>query len=176
MDPGQDAFYHASNRTTRPKWLVLRKLCELIVLRVVIIFNISDFTAVKKTASMRMGGLNPQPPPLWLRHWTNNNLMNISWDKTEEMLITTSRDMLCDAICVSNNTIERVYSNKLLGVTIDNLKWCSHVNSVCAKASSRLRCLKILKRCSLSTDDLLYFYNSAVRPVLEYACPRGTLA
>jgi len=33
--PGQDAFYHASNRTTRPKWLVLRKLCELIVLRVV---------------------------------------------------------------------------------------------------------------------------------------------
>jgi len=34
-DPGQDAFYHASNRTTRPKWLVLRKLCELIVLRVI---------------------------------------------------------------------------------------------------------------------------------------------
>ena len=34
-DPGQDAFYHASNRTTRHKWLVLRKLCELIVLRVV---------------------------------------------------------------------------------------------------------------------------------------------
>ena len=26
-DPGQDAFYHDSNRTTRPKWLVLRKLC-----------------------------------------------------------------------------------------------------------------------------------------------------
>jgi len=42
--------------------LVLRKLCELIVLRVVrdvIIFNSSDFTAVKKTASMRMAGLNP---------------------------------------------------------------------------------------------------------------------
>ena len=35
LAPGQDAFYHASNRTTRPKWLVLRKLCELIVLRVV---------------------------------------------------------------------------------------------------------------------------------------------
>jgi len=34
-DSGQDAFYHASNRTNRPKWLVLRKLCELIVIRVV---------------------------------------------------------------------------------------------------------------------------------------------
>ena len=50
-----------------PKWLVLRKSCELIVLRVreVIIFNNSNFTAVKKTASMRMGGVEP---PLWLRH------------------------------------------------------------------------------------------------------------
>ena len=89
------------------------------------------------------------------------------------MLITTSRDMLCDALCVSNNTIERVHSYKLLGVTIDNnLKWCSHVNSLCAKVSSRLHFLQILKRFSSSTDDLLYFYNySAVRPVLEYACP-----
>ena len=32
-DPGQDALYLASNRT--PPWLVLRKSCELIVLRVV---------------------------------------------------------------------------------------------------------------------------------------------
>jgi len=34
-DPGQDAFYHASNSTPPPKWLVLRKSCELIALRVV---------------------------------------------------------------------------------------------------------------------------------------------
>ena len=34
MDPGQNAFYHASNRIP-PKWLVLHKLCELIALRVV---------------------------------------------------------------------------------------------------------------------------------------------
>jgi len=33
-DPGQDAFYHATNRSPS-KWLVLRKSCELIVLRVV---------------------------------------------------------------------------------------------------------------------------------------------
>ena len=30
---------------------------------------------------------------------------------------------------------------------------------------------KILKRCSLSTEDLLHFYFSVVRPILEYACP-----
>jgi len=34
-DPGQDALYHASNRSPSPPWLVLRKSCELIVFRVV---------------------------------------------------------------------------------------------------------------------------------------------
>jgi len=31
--------------------------------------------------------------------------------------------------------------------------------------------LKILKRSSLSSDDLVYFYTSFIRPILEYACP-----
>jgi len=44
------------------------------------------------------------------------------------------------------------------------------VNSIYAKTSSRLHFLKIIKRCSLSTDDLLYFHMPAVRLILEYAC------
>ena len=37
----------------------------------------------------------------------------------------------------------------------------------------RLYCiiLKVLKRSAVSVDDLYYFYVSAIRPVLEYACP-----
>ena len=31
--------------------------------------------------------------------------------------------------------------------------------------------LKILKRCSLSRHDLWHFYVTAVRPLLEHACP-----
>ena len=49
-----------------PKWLVLRKLCELIVLRVVrevIIFNNSNFTAVKKRLRCEWGGGEPLQPP-----------------------------------------------------------------------------------------------------------------
>ena len=68
--------------------------------------------------------------------------------------------------------VEQVHSFKLLSVTIDDdLKWSTHVNTICSKASSRLHFLKVSKRCSLSTSDLLYFYTSAVRPLLEYACP-----
>ena len=65
--------------------------------------------------------------------------------------------------------VEQVHSFKLLSVTIDDdLKWSTHVNTIFSKASSRLYFLKVLKRCSLSTSD---FYTSAVRPLLEYACP-----
>ena len=76
------------------------------------------------------------------------------------------------ALSFSNNIVEQVHSFNLLGMTIDDdLKWSTHINTICSKASSRLHSLKVLKRCSLSTSDLLYFYTSAVRPLLEYACP-----
>ena len=70
--------------------------------------------------------------------------------------------------------IERVYSYTLFGIATQcNLKWNAHVDQICAKASSRLHFLKMLKRSSLTTDDMLYFYTSVIglRPVLEYACP-----
>ena len=61
---------------------------------------------------------------------------------------------------------------KLLGVHIDsNLKWSSNINFIYSKASSRLYFLKLLKRSGACIDDMLHFYNSVIRPVLEYACP-----
>ena len=61
-------------------------------------------------------------------------------------------------LCVNDNLVERVYSFKLLGVLIEhNLKWNADVDSVCAKASSRLYFLKTLKRSLLSADNLLHF-------------------
>ena len=73
---------------------------------------------------------------------------------------------------MTDNVVERVHVFKFLGVLLDdNLKWDSHVDAVCAKASIRLHLLKILKRCSLNSDDLLYFYTTVIRPILEYACP-----
>jgi len=64
-----------------------------------------------------------------------------------------------------------VHVFKLLGVLIDKQNWNCHVNSMCMKASSRLYFLKLLKRSGVSVDDLLHFYVSVIRSVLEYACP-----
>ena len=47
---------------------------------------------------------------------------------------------------MTDNVVERVHVFKLLGVLLDdNLKWDSHVDAVCAKASIRLHFLKNLK-------------------------------
>jgi len=85
-------------------------------------------------------------------NWSQCNLMNINWCKTKELVLgCNSAKNFCRELCVDGNVVQRVNVYKLLRVTIDNtLKW------KCAKASSRLYFLKILKRCSLSTGALIY--------------------
>jgi len=106
-------------------------------------------------------------------HWSQCNLRNINWCKTKDLILgSNSAKNFCRELCVDGNVVKRVSVYKLLGVTVDDtLKWKSHVNFTCAEASKRLHFLKILKRSSFSIGDLLCFYTSAVRPVLEYACP-----
>ena len=105
-------------------------------------------------------------------NWSRYNLMNINWSKTKEMIIGPLSKQSIPQLDVSGNIIQRVNVFKLLGVSIDNnLKWDSHINSICSKASSRLHFLKLIKRYLLSNDDLLHFYVCFIRPVLEYACP-----
>jgi hypothetical protein len=70
---------------------------------------------------------------------------------------------------VEQSPISRVSSYKLLGVWIDNnLKWETNTWAVIKKGRKRLYFLKILKNYGALTKDLLAFYNSIIRPVLEY--------
>ena len=72
----------------------------------------------------------------------------------------------------TRNTVERVASFKLLGVYVaSDLKWGQHIDTITSKVASRLYFLKQLKRSGASQRDLLCFYTTIIRPVLEYACP-----
>jgi hypothetical protein len=65
----------------------------------------------------------------------------------------------------------RVASLKLLGVHIvDDLRWSTHIKSICSKANSRIYFLKLIKRAGLPPDALLCYYTTVIRPLLEYAC------
>ena len=45
------------------------------------------------------------------------------------------------------------------------------VESICKKAATHLYFLKQLKRTKVPPKDMLLFYMTCIRPVLEHACP-----
>ena len=74
-----------------------------------------------------------------------------------------------DELLIGQVKVERVACFKLLGIHItSDLKWNSHIDKICAKASTRMYFLKQLKRAGLAADQLRHFYLSAIRPILEY--------
>ena len=105
-------------------------------------------------------------------NWSRINLMNINWNKTKEMIIGPLVKQLVPLLNVDDIIVQRVNAFKLLGVSVKcDLKWDNHVDAICGKAASRLYFLKLLKRSAVSKEDLLHFYFSNIRPILEYSCP-----
>ena len=104
-----------------------------------------------------------------LQAWSNANLMNVNSKKTKEMLLGPIIKSHPQTLYLAGQQLERVTSFKLLGVTIANtLKWDDYIAAICSKAAKRLHFLKLLKRSNISTDDLFYYYNAVILPVLEY--------
>ena len=60
-------------------------------------------------------------------------------------------------------------SVKILGVTISaNLKWNDHILECIKKANKRIYFIVLLKRANVPCSDIINFYCTAIRPVLEY--------
>ena len=75
-------------------------------------------------------------------------------------------------LIINSNAVERVHSVKILGVWLsDHLSWKSHVNHIHSRATPRLYYRSQLRRCGLSQCDLLAYYRTLIRSILEYACP-----
>ena len=73
---------------------------------------------------------------------------------------------------MNSQELERVDSVKLLGVTITNtLQWNCHVLDVIQKANKRIYFLILLKRANVQAHDIICFYLTCIRPVLEYCAP-----
>ena len=97
--------------------------------------------------------------------------MIVNGRKTKEMIIGPILKDPPSNWLLSDTIVDRVPTFKLFGVHVSNdLKWTEHVRAVTSKASSRLNFLKQLKRAGCAEGDLMYFYTSVVRPILEYIC------
>ena len=63
-----------------------------------------------------------------------------------------------------------VSSLTLLGVTLTpTLKWDQHIDNLVSKANTRRYFLAVLRRVGVALKDLVLFYTTYIRPVLEYA-------
>ena len=100
------------------------------------------------------------------------NGMELKETKCKELRISFSTlNKSFDPIIINNKNVEVVTVVKLLGVTLSNdLKWNSHIANTCKKVSTRLYFLRQLKRAGLPPEDLIQFYVTCIRPVIEYAC------
>ena len=74
-------------------------------------------------------------------------------------------------VAIEGVEFEIVSSAKVLGVVISSdLKWSAHIDSITTKAAKRLNLLRQLKRVRIAHSDLVSFYCSVIRSILEYAC------
>ena len=105
--------------------------------------------------------------------WLEENRLQLHPDKCKELRISFSQEPVAlDQVKVDGKEVELVDSAKLLGVTIsNNLTWNAHIKQVIKKARKRLYYLVQLKRARLPVEDLVLFYTSCVRSVMDYAVP-----
>ena len=100
--------------------------------------------------------------------------MRLNPPKCKEMLINFMHypNFSLSPIIIGNSVIERVSTYKILGVHVDcDLKWNTHVECICKKASKKLYSLRVLKRAGVDEMSILKVYLTTIRPVLEYAIP-----
>ena len=106
-----------------------------------------------------------------IQRWSDNNLFRLHNDKCKELRIDFKKNnSIFPPIYVNGKPLEVVEEAKLLGLTItSDLKWNKHVSNIVSKCSKRLYLLVQLKRAKVPKKDIIQFYTTCIRPVLEYA-------
>ena len=104
--------------------------------------------------------------------WSEDNRLQLNPSKCKEMQSCFKRSPPTHPpVELHGFVFERVNSAKVLGVTIsDDFKWNDYIFNITSKAAKRLYFLRQLKRAGICASDLVLFYCSTIRSVLEYAC------
>ena len=134
-------------------------------------WQFADDTTVSEVVS-NSGESSLQEAVNHISSWSHNNLFQLDPAKCKESVVCFKKTEPSHCpIKIDGVQFERVSSAKVLGATISNdLKWHDHVDTITSKAARRLYLSSQLKRAGISPDDLLAFYCSVIRSVLEFSC------
>ena len=91
--------------------------------------------------------------------------------KCKELLIQFQKERApFPGVQLNSECPELVRYTKILRLTItDDLKWTKHVTEIIKKAKKRIYFVVQLKRTKVPPKEIITFYCSCVRPVLEYS-------
>lgn len=94
-------------------------------------------------------------------------------DKCKEMVIDFERNSHnFSPLEVDGNDLPVTDCAKILGVTMSSdLKWNNHIVDCIKKANKRLYFVALLKRARVPSNDIVNFYCTTIRPVLDYCTP-----
>ena len=105
-----------------------------------------------------------------LTEWCTDNFLELSTQKTKEVIFDPKSVCMLLLVVTSDQTIEQVGSYKFLGIHIDsNLSWGVHVEAVGSWAQKCLYFLQQLRAFGVSTNILLLFCHATIESMIRYS-------
>ena len=105
-------------------------------------------------------------------NWSTSNNLQLNLDKCKELQISFSKQSSpFQPLSIGEHRLELITECKVLGMTIrDDLKWNKHIDNIVSRASKRIYFLVQLKRAKVEVNNLIKFYKTCIRSLLEYCC------
>ena len=77
-----------------------------------------------------------------------------------------------EPLFVSDMNLTVVQNAKILGLTVaNNLTWNTHIGEIITKANKCMYFLALLRKTGVPFSDIVNFYCTCVRPLLEHCAP-----
>ena len=101
--------------------------------------------------------------------WSHEIKLQLNTEKCKEMIIDFKKQKHSfDRISVEGKALDIVSHAKILGMTVsNNLLWNDHIIEVIRKSNKRLYFIVLLKRARVPVEDIILFYCTCIRPILE---------
>ena len=111
-------------------------------------------------------------------NWSTSNNLYLNLDKCKELQISFSKQSShFQPLSIGEHRLELITECKLLGMIIsDDLKWNKHIDNIVSRASKIIYFLVQIKRAKVEVNNLVKFYKTCIRSLLEYCWAFSTIA